>query len=100
LLRAAYLGTLLAAAATNRDRVVLTLVGGGVFGNPIPLILEAIEWALAEVEPLVARDLDGVLNGYHLCDAVNLRTQVLPLVRPRGGAIFRFDSGGLADVLR
>jgi hypothetical protein len=42
LLRAAYLGTLLAAAALGRPKVVLTLIGGGVFGNPIPLIWESI----------------------------------------------------------
>src|SRR5262249_56366015 len=41
LLRAAYLGTLLAAAALRQRRVVLTLIGGGVFGNPVPLIWEA-----------------------------------------------------------
>jgi hypothetical protein len=34
LLRASYLGTLLAAATLGKDRVVLTLIGGGVFANP------------------------------------------------------------------
>ena len=51
LLRAAYLGTLLAAAALGRPKVVLTLIGGGVFGNPIPLIWESISWAIRESEP-------------------------------------------------
>lgn len=48
LLRAAYLGTLLAAAALGQRRAVLTLIGGGVFGNPIPLIWESILWAVSE----------------------------------------------------
>lgn len=34
LLRAAYLGTLLAAVSLGRSKVVLTLIGGGVFENP------------------------------------------------------------------
>ena len=59
LLRTAYLGTLLAAASLRRDRVVLTLIGGGVFGNPVSLILEAIAWAAEEVERLLAKDLCG-----------------------------------------
>ena len=45
LLRAAYLGTLLAALSVQRTTVVLTLIGGGVFHNPIGRIWEAILWA-------------------------------------------------------
>jgi|GEM_PF-5757502 len=48
LLRAAYLGTLLGAIALGRRVVVLTLIGGGVFGNPIELIWESILWAMEE----------------------------------------------------
>ncbi len=50
LLRAAYLGTLRSAIALDRDRVVLTLIGGGVFGNPLPLIWRSILWAASECE--------------------------------------------------
>lgn len=45
LLRAAYLGTLLAAAGLGKARVVLTLIGGGVFGNPLLLVWDSIFWA-------------------------------------------------------
>src|SRR5207244_3527109 len=66
LLRAAYLGTLLAAAALGRPRVVLTLIGGGVFGNPVPLIWESILWAIREAEPLVPAVMEVVVNGRNL----------------------------------
>ena len=68
LLRAAYLGTLLAAADLGQRMAVLTLIGGGVFGNPIPLIWDAILWAAAETEPLLSRDLDVIVNGRNLGD--------------------------------
>ena len=100
LLRAAYLGTMLAAVSLGRRRVVLTLIGGGVFGNPIPLILESIKWAVEQVEPLLASDLEVVLNGYNLGTAVDLRADVLPLVRRHVGVVARFDHEGLAEVLR
>ena len=100
LLRAAYLGTLLAAVTLGRRRVVLTLIGGGVFANPVPLILESIKWALEQVEPLLASDLEVVLNGYNLGSAVDLRVDVLPLVRRHLGVIARFDHDGVAEVLR
>ena len=41
-LRAAYDGAYLAAILRGRRLLLLTLVGGGAFGNPEPLILEAI----------------------------------------------------------
>lgn len=98
LLRAAYLGTLLAAVSLGRDRVVLTLIGGGVFGNPMPLIWEAIVWAVDEVAPLVSRDLEVVVNGYNLGQMLDLDADVLPDVRRRGGAVLRFDGDGLVGV--
>jgi hypothetical protein len=99
LLRAACLGTLLAAAALGRRRVLLTLIGGGVFGNPINLIWETILAALIEAEPLLPHDLDVVLNGFSLGAQIDLRT-ILPAVRERGGVILAFDRMGQATVLR
>lgn len=61
--RAAYLGTLTAAAALRQDRAVLTLIGGGVFGNPLELIWESIQWACDQVEPWLQKDLTVILNG-------------------------------------
>lgn len=62
LLRAAYFGTLLAAIALRKHTVVLTLIGGGAFGNPHRSIWDAINWAIAEAEPHVHGVLDVVVN--------------------------------------
>jgi hypothetical protein len=99
LLRAAYLGTLLAAASLGQRRVVLTLIGGGVFGNPIPLIWDAIRWAAAEVEALLSGDLDVVVNGRNLGGQVP-REAILSAVRERGGALLTFARTGLPEVFR
>ncbi len=77
LLRAAYLGSILSAIALDRDRVVLTLIGGGVFGNPLPLIWRSILWAASECErdndtrsgmALPERDLDVFVNAREAID--------------------------------
>jgi len=47
LLYAAYLGTYLSAIKRNTEVLVLTLIGGGVFANPLTLILSAIARAHA-----------------------------------------------------
>lgn len=88
--RAAYLGTLLAAAALGKDIVVLTLIGGGVFGNPVTMIWDAIQWAMDQVTPCLHRDLCVVLNGR------NLGQQIAPdalrrAAQARGGRLVRFD---------
>jgi hypothetical protein len=99
LLRAAYLGTLLAAAALGQRRAVLTLIGGGVFGNPIPLIWDAIHWAAAQVAPLLSRDLDVIVNGRNLGSSVP-RESIVAAVRERGGALLAFPRTGLPVVFR
>ncbi|MGC5615781.1 hypothetical protein [Georgenia sp. Z1491] len=88
LLRAAYLGTLLAAAATGRRRVVLTLIGGGVFGNPHSTILGAIDWALTEYAGASAGPLDVVLNARELDPGVDL-DQLRDRCERRGGKLRR-----------
>lgn len=97
LLRAAYLGTLLASAALGRRFAVLTLIGGGVFGNPIPLIWETIRWAVTEVEPLLSHDLEVIVNGRNLGDHVP-RSTILAGMRERGGALLAFPHSGLPEV--
>lgn len=99
LLRAAYLGTLLAAAALNQRFAVLTLIGGGVFGNPVGLIWDAILWAADQTEPLLARDLDVIVNGRNLGEHVS-DDDILPAVGARGGALLAFERTGLPLVLR
>lgn len=51
-LRAAYQGAYLAAIARNRKLLMLTLIGGGVFGNSLDGILDAIAQAHTEWAPL------------------------------------------------
>ncbi len=99
LLRAAYLGTLLSAVSLGRTRVVLTLIGGGVFGNPISLIWEAIQWALCEVEPLLARDLDVVVNGRNLGGSIE-KEALVAAVGARGGVLLAFEPGGRTALYR
>jgi O-acetyl-ADP-ribose deacetylase (regulator of RNase III) len=50
-LRAAYRGAYLAAILRGRRKLLLTLIGGGVFGNPLEDILDAIAEAHAELAP-------------------------------------------------
>lgn len=75
LLRAAYLGTLLGALQLQAEQVVLTPIGGGVFGNPHPLIWESLLWALDQAQAYVPQDksLSVVLNardfGQNLAEA-------------------------------
>ncbi len=71
LLRGAYLGTLLAARALGHRTAVLTLIGGGVFGNPTGLIWESILWACDEVARVAPGALDVVVNGRALASAVD-----------------------------
>ncbi|MGC5627400.1 hypothetical protein ACPYO6_04000 [Georgenia sp. Z1344] len=83
LLRAAYLGTLLGALATGRERVVLTLVGGGVFGNPHALVVESLLWALEELAPLARGPLEVVVNAFDL--APDARPALARAVERTGG---------------
>lgn len=51
-LEAAYESTLLAAALTPQRRVFLTLLGGGVFGNHMEWIVDAIRYAIERTHDL------------------------------------------------
>jgi hypothetical protein len=88
--RAAHFGALLAAAALGKSHVVLTLVGGGVFGNPVPLIWESMLWAVDTVRPLLHRDLLVVVNGYSLGQHVPAAA-LGEAAAARGGALVVFD---------
>lgn len=91
--RAAYLGTLLAAAALGKERVVLTLIGGGVFANPIPLIWEAIRWAMGRLRPMLHRDLTVVVNGRNISEQVPA-AELRAAARACGGELVRWDRSG------
>ncbi len=99
LLRAAYLGTLLAALALRRSRVVLTLIGGGVFGNPGPLIWEALTWALDQVAPLATADLAVIVNGRNLGGQLD-PTRLLREVRSRNGLLLSWPRGEAPRIAR
>ncbi|HNN96993.1 MAG TPA: hypothetical protein PKI03_32210 [Pseudomonadota bacterium] len=87
--RLAYLGTLRAAAAHGHDYVVLTLIGGGVFGNPLPVIWRAIQWALSEVASQLHRDLVVIVNGRNLGEHIDPR-ELADAAHSRGGVLLRF----------
>jgi hypothetical protein len=95
--RAAYLGTLLAAAALGQDRVVLTLIGGGVFANPIRLIWEAIGWAVDQVGSFLHRELVVVVNGRSLGEQIAPR-ELAAAARERGGGLLRLSRNGPAQL--
>jgi hypothetical protein len=86
LLRAAYLGTLLAALDLGKDRVVLTMIGGGVFGNPHTLLCECIVWAVEQVEALARGPLEVVLNSRDLSRSVD-RVWLKRACDARGGVL-------------
>ena len=92
--RAAYLGTLLAAASTNRKYAVLTLIGGGVFGNPVPLIWDSIVWACREIKERVREDLVVIVNGRALSRSMSLDKPASD-VRDLGGEVVLFGSDGV-----
>ncbi|HZK06532.1 MAG TPA: hypothetical protein VFC82_11940 [Actinomycetaceae bacterium] len=89
ILRAGYLGTILGAAAARCDRVVLTLLGGGVFGNPIGIVLDALEWALDEANSVGVGPLEVVLNAR---DRREDQPRLLEIAGRHGGTVV--DTGG------
>lgn len=97
LLRGAYLGTLLAGAVLKQKRVVLTLIGGGVFANPVPLIWNSILWAMQRVEPYLAEDLDVIVNGRNLGDDVP-KDRLSQVAREWNGRLLVFPNDGLPTV--
>lgn len=88
LLRAAYRGTLFAALALGRSRCVLTLVGGGVFGNERSAIWDAVDVALDEAALVAPQDLSVVVNARSL-GSENERSLVEGLVRRHEGSLVR-----------
>jgi hypothetical protein len=93
-LAAAYLGTILAGSALGKRTVVLTLIGGGVFANPHPLIWSCIEWALEEADPILAGPLDVVVN------CRDIQRELVPALaaatRARGGACLEVERGRIS----
>lgn len=84
LLRASYLGTLLAAINLRKDRVVLTMIGGGVYANSHTLIIECLIWALDQVSDLADARLEVILNARCLSPEID-RAWLGAECRARGG---------------
>ena len=91
--RAAYLGTLLAAAALGKRRVVLTLIGGGVFANPITAIWDAILWAADHIAAHLHADLSIIVNGRNLGAEIP-PAELAAAARARGGDLVHFGRTG------
>lgn len=64
LLKAAYDGTYLCAVKRQSPRLVLTLIGGGCFGNPMSFIGEAISSAHMQFSPYLHPDCEVILPVY------------------------------------
>ena len=90
LLKAANLGTLLAAVGLGKRTVVLTAIGGGVFANPHRLIWESILWALDQVAPLLPEPLEVIFNARMFEVA---RDELLADLLARGGCLVTFHQG-------
>jgi hypothetical protein len=86
--RAAYLGTLLAAAALGTRRVCLTMIGGGVFGNPHRAIWDAILWASDEIVPYLREELSIVVNSRSV-GGEPATAELVAATRARGGGVIR-----------
>ena len=93
--RAAYLGTLLAAAGLGKRRVALTLIGGGVFANPTPVIWASILWAADQIVPFLHAEMAIVVNGRNLGQEVP-GPALSAAAQARGGALIRFAHSGAA----
>ena len=95
LLRAAYLGTLLATRALGHRTAVLTLIGGGVFGNPVELIWDSIVWACDEVKRIAPGALDVVVNGRNLGESIETST-LAEACHARGGVAVELSRARVA----
>jgi hypothetical protein len=86
LLRAAYLGTLLAALDLRKHAVVLTLIGGGAFGNSPRSIWDAIVWAADRANACAPSDLIVVVNARGMNPGIP-SGDLAEMVRARRGAV-------------
>jgi hypothetical protein len=91
LLRAAYLGTLLAALDLGKRAVVLTLIGGGAFGNAPRWIWDAIVWAVDRAARCACAPLSVIVNARGA--AASVSPDVVDVVRRRNGAVLLLPRG-------
>jgi hypothetical protein len=94
LLRAAYLGTMLAALDLGKRAVVLTLIGGGAFDNSLRSIWDAIVWAVDRAAGFAPSDLVVVLNARGMASGVPSE-EVAEVVRARNGAVVTAPPEGI-----
>jgi hypothetical protein len=95
LLRAAYLGTILSAISLNMKTVVLTLIGGGAFGNPIPIIWDAILWAVGEANRYATDEVEILVN-LRTIPAELPQHKISKDIRERAGVLLELTPDGLS----
>lgn len=95
LLAAAYRGTLLAAAKNNQEFVVLTLIGGGVFGNPMGLITSAIRDAFRIAAAQSKNGMTVIVNARD-----GLPPGAVKMAKDLNGACFAVSPQGKARLVR
>jgi hypothetical protein len=84
LLTASYEGTLRAALAAGRQKVYLTLIGGGVFCNPPNWLGDVLEEQL----PLITESgLTVLLNTYRGMTDVNVFDRIIRIAKSTGGEL-------------
>lgn len=86
LLRGAYEGTLRVALTSGRQRVFLTLIGGGVFGNPPSWIVDTLEDLL---DLIVSCGLHVTVNTYRGIPDQAAFDRLIELARKTGGDFLR-----------
>lgn len=87
LLRAAYLGTLLAAFDLGKSTAILTLIGGGAFRNALRTIWDALLWAIDRADAVAPSDLAIVLNARDMGPEVSRREIIAATGARRGGVV-------------
>ena len=97
LLRAAYLGTLLAALDLRKHAVVLTLIGGGAFGNSLRSIWDAMVWAVDRVNAFAPSELIVMVNARGMGSGIP-SDEVVEVARARHGIVVTVRSEGTASA--
>jgi hypothetical protein len=98
MLHAAYEGTILHASIAGKKKVYLTLIGGGVFKNPLPLIVAAIQSVLdTYLDTTSLEDIILILynmSGFEFAEVKKLRDTFHGYVRKTGGIYKQYTVNG------
>jgi hypothetical protein len=98
LLNAAYEGTIKAAFIHEKEKVFLTLIGGGVFGNKLSWIGDALTDAVKDFVKDSGMNVTLVIydsSGYHLSEFAAFKKQILDLVHQTNGFYLKYTENGI-----